>query len=191
MTTKPMNNMDSKTRHAIDDLKGMIAARYPDASFDVVLGDDPPGIYLDTTLDIDDVDEVLDVVRDELFHLQVEEGLPIYVIPLDLKTVRVTQPTWHSRPFSRNSSAPLDQILYPERSQRNGGRTSKQGSSATVLAMTASATTATCRFIRCSTGDWPSIWQTSPAAGRFRKTAGWRERRTFRNSFARASASSP
>jgi hypothetical protein len=67
---------------AITELKGMISARFPQASFVVEEGFDPKGIYLVTTVDIADTDEVIDVIGDRLVQLQVDEGLPIYVTPL-------------------------------------------------------------------------------------------------------------
>lgn len=73
---------DDQTQGALDTLQSMIAERYPAASFEVSHGDDPEGVYLRATVDIDDVDEVLDTVLDPLFTYQVEEGLPIYVVPL-------------------------------------------------------------------------------------------------------------
>jgi len=67
---------------AVNELKGMIAARFPQASFVVEEGFDPKGIYLVTTVDIADTDEVIDVVGDRLLELQATEGLPLYVTPL-------------------------------------------------------------------------------------------------------------
>jgi len=67
---------------AVHELKGRIAERFPQASFVVEEGFDPKGIYLVTTVDIADTDEVIDVVGDRLVELQVDEGLPIYVTPL-------------------------------------------------------------------------------------------------------------
>ena len=67
---------------AINELQGMISERFPQASFVVEEGFDPKGIYLVTTVDIADTDEVMDVVGDRLVELQVDEGLPIYVTPL-------------------------------------------------------------------------------------------------------------
>jgi hypothetical protein len=67
---------------AINELKGTISERFPQASFVVEEGFDPKGIYLVTTVDIADTDEVMDVVGDRLVELQVEEGLPIYVTSL-------------------------------------------------------------------------------------------------------------
>jgi hypothetical protein len=66
----------------VNELKGTISARFPQASFVVEEGFDPKGIYLVTTVDIADTDEVIDVVGDRLVELQVDEGLPIYVTPL-------------------------------------------------------------------------------------------------------------
>ena len=67
---------------AVNELKGRISARFPQASFIVEEGFDPKGIYLVTTVDIADTDEVLDVIGDRLVELQVDEGVPIYVTPL-------------------------------------------------------------------------------------------------------------
>ena len=67
---------------AVNELKGTISERFPQASFVVEEGFDPQGIYLVTTVDIADTDEVIDAVGDRLVALQVEEGLPIYVTPL-------------------------------------------------------------------------------------------------------------
>lgn len=66
----------------VNELKGTISARFPQASFVVEEGFDPKGIYLVTTVDIADTDEVIDAVGDRLLELQVDEGLPIYVTPL-------------------------------------------------------------------------------------------------------------
>ena len=67
---------------AVNELKGVIAERFPQASFVIEDGFDPKGIYLVTTVDIADTDEVIDVIGDRLVELQVDEGLPIYVTPL-------------------------------------------------------------------------------------------------------------
>ena len=64
---------------AVNELKGSICERFPQASFVVEEGFDPKGIYLVTTVDIADTDEVIGVIGDRLVELQVDEGLPIYV----------------------------------------------------------------------------------------------------------------
>jgi hypothetical protein len=67
---------------AVHELQGMITAHFPQATFVVEEGVDPEGIYLVTTVDIADTDEVIALVGDRLVALQVEEGLPLYVTPL-------------------------------------------------------------------------------------------------------------
>jgi hypothetical protein len=74
--------LTSAMEKAVNELKGRISERFPQASFVVEEGFDPKGIYLVTTVDIADTDEVIDVVGDRLVEVQVDEGLPIYVTPL-------------------------------------------------------------------------------------------------------------
>jgi hypothetical protein len=71
-----------RAQAALDELQAMIAARFPQATFEVQTGHGPAGIYLLATVDIDDTDEVFEVVVDRLVDMQVEEGLPVYVVPL-------------------------------------------------------------------------------------------------------------
>ena len=92
--------LDAGTRTAINALRGIIAQRYPSAGFDIVRGEDPEGVYLRTTVDIEDVDEVLDLVLDPLFTYQVEQGLPIYVLPLQ-PLERVLSEAQRPRPRKR------------------------------------------------------------------------------------------
>src|SRR5688572_30944093 len=67
---------------ALDELKGLITAHFPQAAFVVEEGFDPEGVYLVTTVDIADTDDVIAVIGDRLVELQVDEGLPVYVTPL-------------------------------------------------------------------------------------------------------------
>ncbi len=67
---------------ALSELQETIRERWPEAEFRVSEGDDPRGIYLDAIVDIDDPDEVMDLVVDRLLDMQVEEGLPVHVVPL-------------------------------------------------------------------------------------------------------------
>src|SRR5436853_764301 len=71
-----------RMEEALNELKGTISERFPQASFTVEEGFDPKGIYLVTTVDIADTDEVIAVIGDRLVELQVDEGLPVYVTPL-------------------------------------------------------------------------------------------------------------
>ncbi len=69
-------------QEAVEELKRLITERFPQAVFVVEEGFDPEGIYLITTVDIADTDEVIAVVGDRLVEMQVDEGLPVYVTPL-------------------------------------------------------------------------------------------------------------
>jgi hypothetical protein len=75
-------HLTPRMEEAIHELKDMIIAHFPQATFVVEEGFDPEGMYLVTTVDIADTDEVIDIIGDRLLALQVEEGLPLYVTPL-------------------------------------------------------------------------------------------------------------
>lgn len=75
--------LDQQTQAALAELRGIISRRYPAARFAVTRGDDPDGVYLKATVDLEDVEELIDQeLLDQLFTVQVEQGLPVYVIPL-------------------------------------------------------------------------------------------------------------
>lgn len=68
---------------AIAELQERIRDRYPAASFRVQYSpDEPEAVLLKTMVDVEDRDEVLDVVAERMMQLQIEEGLPIFVVPI-------------------------------------------------------------------------------------------------------------
>jgi hypothetical protein len=68
---------------AVEDLKGVIRSRYPEASFHTAHAPDEPEIVLlFATVDAPDLDEVLSLVLDRVLQYQLDEKLPIHVIPL-------------------------------------------------------------------------------------------------------------
>jgi hypothetical protein len=67
---------------AIAELQDLIRGRYPEARFDVGYGEDPEGVYLTATVDVEDRDEVVDVFIERLVDLHVAEGLPLHVLPV-------------------------------------------------------------------------------------------------------------
>ena len=73
---------DPRLLRVVAELREMIAARYPDATFELVSGEDPAGLYLIPTIDVEDTEEVAEVVADRLLALQVDEELPVYVFPV-------------------------------------------------------------------------------------------------------------
>ncbi len=82
MMSDDQNRNDPRIAHAVAELQAMIVARYPEATFAVEQGEDPIGTYLTATVDVPDTDAVTDLIIDRLIAMQVEEGLPVYVIPV-------------------------------------------------------------------------------------------------------------
>ena len=75
-------HLTPRMQEAIQELKRLITARFAQATFVVEEGFDPEGVYLVTSVDIADTDEVIAVVGDRLVEMQVDEGLAFYVTPL-------------------------------------------------------------------------------------------------------------
>lgn len=82
MSNERKRSVDPRIESAVAELQGMIAARYPGATFGVAPGEDPDGTYVTATVDVEDTDEVFDVVVGRLLELQVDEGLPVHVLPV-------------------------------------------------------------------------------------------------------------
>jgi hypothetical protein len=80
MRAKRISPSDPEIVSALNELKALIAARYPGASFDVFEGEDPEGVYLRATVDIEDSSDALVPALAKLEELEVEQGLPIYVV---------------------------------------------------------------------------------------------------------------
>lgn len=95
---------DPRIRAAIVELRTLIAARYPGAAFTIYHGEDPDGIYLKAVVDVEDLDEVAEVFTPRLVDLQVEGGLPVYVV-LDWPLERVRE---HLR---RKAALPIEARL--------------------------------------------------------------------------------
>jgi len=72
---------DQRLQAAARELQAVILAHYPNATFQVTSGDDPAGLYLIPTVDVDDTEEVADVVAERLLSFQVDEELPLFVFP--------------------------------------------------------------------------------------------------------------
>lgn len=73
---------DERIQQGITELQGIIREHFAEAAFAVFHGDDPEGVYVRVTVDVEDTDEVVDVFLDRLLELQVEEELPLYVLPV-------------------------------------------------------------------------------------------------------------
>src|SRR5919205_2806796 len=72
-----------RMRQAVEELKGLVREHYPDATFQVARSPEEPGtVHLLTTIDREDLDEVLDPIVERIVELQTDERLPIHVIPM-------------------------------------------------------------------------------------------------------------
>lgn len=71
-----------RVQAAVNELMDTIRSKFPEVSFDVHPGaEDPRQTWIVADVDLDDPDEVLDLVIDRLLELQIEEGLPVHVLP--------------------------------------------------------------------------------------------------------------
>jgi len=70
-----------RLEEAIAEMKERISRRFPSTTYTMYQGEDPLGIYLIATVDTDDLEEVKDLYLSRLVDLQVEEELPLFVIP--------------------------------------------------------------------------------------------------------------
>ena len=73
---------EPRLRDAIAELQSLISQHYPGTTFSVDRGDEGEGVLIFATVDVDDPDEVVDLVIDRVLDLQLEEGLPVHVIPV-------------------------------------------------------------------------------------------------------------
>ena len=70
-----------RAQAALDELRSLIAASFPEATFDIYKGYEPAGIYLSATVDVEDMQDVVDVFIERLVDMQVDDGIPVYVSP--------------------------------------------------------------------------------------------------------------
>ena len=73
---------DPRVQDALLELEQRIRTHYPTATIDVTHGGEPDGVYLTATIEGANAFDVLDSIIDRLLEIQVDEGLPIYVIPV-------------------------------------------------------------------------------------------------------------
>jgi hypothetical protein len=83
MRTEQAPRLSPRMQQAVDELTGLVRTHYPEATFRVSRSpEDRRGIHLLATVDVEDTDTVMDIVVDRVVELQVEQHLPIHVIPL-------------------------------------------------------------------------------------------------------------
>ena len=82
MTTEHDHMTDPKMQAAVAELQELIQSHYPTAMFTVGEAEGPDGVYMRAIVDGEDTDEVTEVFIDRMIDLQVEDGLPLYVVPV-------------------------------------------------------------------------------------------------------------
>ena len=68
-----------RAQAALDELQSLIGASFPEATFEMQRGYEPAGIYLVATVDVEDMQDVVDVFIERLVDIQVDDGIPVYV----------------------------------------------------------------------------------------------------------------
>lgn len=101
--------LDDQMERAVAELSGLIQGQHPTATFRLSASpDDPQAIHLWASLDLDDPDEVVDLLIERMMTLQIEEGLPLFVIPVRTpervaalrRDQAATAPGWRARHLS-------------------------------------------------------------------------------------------
>ncbi len=83
MKQKQKGTLSEPVQRAVLELTGLIVQQFPTASLEVAHGiDDPEDIFIIAEVDIDDPDDVLQVVLDRMLALQLDDGIPVYVVPV-------------------------------------------------------------------------------------------------------------
>lgn len=83
MTVADGRSLDPRVQQAVDELSSLILASYPQARFALrPHPEEPSTTLLVATVDVEDVDEVLDVVFERMEQLRIEEEVPILVVPV-------------------------------------------------------------------------------------------------------------
>ena len=83
MKERHLRALDPKILAAIDELESIVRNRYPDTQFAVATApDEPESILVWATVDVDDPDEVVDLVLDRMLELQIDEGIPVHLVPV-------------------------------------------------------------------------------------------------------------
>jgi hypothetical protein len=81
MTPEHQFPLSPRMEAAIAEIQRLISSHYPTTTYTVYEWDDPEGIFVDAIVDTEDLEAVTDLFRDRLLDWQVEDLLPLFVIP--------------------------------------------------------------------------------------------------------------
>jgi hypothetical protein len=98
MRAEQIANVAPHLQVAVAELQSLILQDCPTATFDIGQGADPQGTYVIATVDVADTDAIVDVYIERLLELQIDAGLPVYVVPVrPLARVPIPQATARDR----------------------------------------------------------------------------------------------
>ena len=108
-----LERLDPCVRDALDELRGIIRLHHPAAGFEVSRAEDEPeNVHLTVTVDLEDADEVIDRV----VELQVEDRVPVHVIPVrtpERILAEAQSRLGHRRSRPRRDVPSLQRLLKP------------------------------------------------------------------------------
>jgi hypothetical protein len=73
--------LSPRMKAAIAEMKSLISKHYPTTTFSVYEWDDPEWIFLSAVVDTEDLEAVTELFISRMVDLQVDEGLPLFVVP--------------------------------------------------------------------------------------------------------------
>jgi hypothetical protein len=82
MAIAPSLLTDPRMAAAIAELTDLIRGSYPETTFITDVDEHEGAVFVTAVVDVDDPDEVVDVFIDRLIALQVDDGLPLHIIPV-------------------------------------------------------------------------------------------------------------
>jgi hypothetical protein len=91
-------NVDERVLVFVEELKNTILAHHPEATFELGPGgENPTAIFLDAYVDLDDPFEILDEISDRVVDIQVDEGIPLFVMPRPTPERAIEQARTHEQ----------------------------------------------------------------------------------------------
>ena len=107
MPSRRGRRLPPRLEAAVEELVCLIREVHPDASFEIHRGhEDRRDVFLDVSAPGADPESVLDLVMDRLLELQVEQHLPLWVVPLDPPTTGGRAPHRRVRASPAAATAP-------------------------------------------------------------------------------------
>jgi len=78
----PDGNVDDEAMVFVEELKGLILERHPEATFEISPGpENPTAIHLHAYVDLDDPFEMTDEIIDRIVDIQIDHEIPLSVAP--------------------------------------------------------------------------------------------------------------